>query len=79
VVNDPAERLLLDGHFYYSGEIPQVRADAPWQPDPFLMDERMLVVHVRHLGLIAFGACSHAGIVNICKSATCLRRFRFIA
>jgi 7,8-dihydropterin-6-yl-methyl-4-(beta-D-ribofuranosyl)aminobenzene 5'-phosphate synthase len=22
VVNDPAERLLLDGNFYYSGEIP---------------------------------------------------------
>src|ERR1700722_7968878 len=24
VVNDPKERLLLDGHFYYSGEIPRV-------------------------------------------------------
>jgi 7,8-dihydropterin-6-yl-methyl-4-(beta-D-ribofuranosyl)aminobenzene 5'-phosphate synthase len=84
VVNDPAERLLLDGHFYYSGEIPRVSAfekgradhlsrtgpDAPWQPDPFLMDERMLVVHVRHLGLIVFSACSHAGIVNVCTQVT---------
>jgi CobW/HypB/UreG, nucleotide-binding domain len=26
----------------------------------------MLVVHVRHLGLIVFSACSHAGIVNVC-------------
>src|SRR5207249_3308044 len=25
-----------------------------------------LVVHVRHLGLIVFSACSHAGIVNLC-------------
>jgi 7,8-dihydropterin-6-yl-methyl-4-(beta-D-ribofuranosyl)aminobenzene 5'-phosphate synthase len=80
VVNDRAQRLLLDGHFYYSGEIPRVtpfergRIDhlcrsapnAPWRPDPFLMDERMLVVHVRHLGLIVFSACSHAGIVNVC-------------
>jgi 7,8-dihydropterin-6-yl-methyl-4-(beta-D-ribofuranosyl)aminobenzene 5'-phosphate synthase len=80
VVNDPDDRLLLDGHFYYSGEIPRVSAfekgrvdhlcrtgpDAAWQPDPFLMDERMLVVHVRHLGLIVFSACSHAGIVNVC-------------
>jgi 7,8-dihydropterin-6-yl-methyl-4-(beta-D-ribofuranosyl)aminobenzene 5'-phosphate synthase len=55
VVNDPNERLLLDGHFYYSGEIPRVSAfekgrvdhlcrtgsNDPWQPDPFLMDERM--------------------------------------
>jgi 7,8-dihydropterin-6-yl-methyl-4-(beta-D-ribofuranosyl)aminobenzene 5'-phosphate synthase len=86
VVNSPAERLLLDGHFYYSGEIPRVtpfekgRADhlcrigpqAPWQPDPFLMDERMLVAHVRHLGLIVFSACSHAGIVNVCTHASTL-------
>ena len=80
VVNDGGERLLLDGHFYYSGEIPRVtpfergRVDhlcrtgpnAPWQPDPFLMDERMVVAHVRGLGLIVFSACSHAGIVNVC-------------
>src|ERR1700728_38112 len=53
VVNDPAARLLLDGHFYYSGEIPRLSAfekgrtdhlsrtgpDMPWQPDPLLMDE----------------------------------------
>lgn len=80
VVNDAAERLLLDGHFYYSGEIPRVTAfekgrsdhlcrsepDAPWQPDPLLLDERMLVVHVHHLGLVVFSACSHAGIINVC-------------
>jgi 7,8-dihydropterin-6-yl-methyl-4-(beta-D-ribofuranosyl)aminobenzene 5'-phosphate synthase len=83
VVNDPRERLLLDGHYYYSGEIPRVstfekgRIDhlcrtgptAPWQPDPFLMDERMVVVHVRDLGLVVFSACSHAGIVNVCTHA----------
>jgi 7,8-dihydropterin-6-yl-methyl-4-(beta-D-ribofuranosyl)aminobenzene 5'-phosphate synthase len=80
LVNDPNERLLLDGHFYYSGEIPRVTSfekgrsdhmlrtgpDAPWQPDPFLMDERFVVVHVRDLGLIVFSACSHGGIVNVC-------------
>jgi 7,8-dihydropterin-6-yl-methyl-4-(beta-D-ribofuranosyl)aminobenzene 5'-phosphate synthase len=80
VVNDGGARLLLDGHFYYSGEIPRVSAfekgrqdhlcrhanDEEWQPDPFLMDERMLVAHVRHLGLVVFSACSHAGIVNVC-------------
>ena len=80
VVNRPDAQLLLDGHFYYSGEIPRVTSfekgrvdhlsrkspDAPWEPDPLLMDERMLVVHVRDLGLIVFSACSHAGIVNVC-------------
>jgi 7,8-dihydropterin-6-yl-methyl-4-(beta-D-ribofuranosyl)aminobenzene 5'-phosphate synthase len=80
VVNDAAERLLLDGHFYYSGEIPRVTAfekgrtdhlyrsgpDMPWRPDPLLLDERMLVAHVRGLGLVVFSACSHAGVVNVC-------------
>jgi 7,8-dihydropterin-6-yl-methyl-4-(beta-D-ribofuranosyl)aminobenzene 5'-phosphate synthase len=80
VVNSATERLLLDGHFYYSGEIPRVTSfekgrtdhlcrsgpDAPWQPDPLLLDERMLVAHIRGLGLVVFSACSHAGIVNVC-------------
>jgi 7,8-dihydropterin-6-yl-methyl-4-(beta-D-ribofuranosyl)aminobenzene 5'-phosphate synthase len=80
IVNDPTARLLLDGHFYLSGEIPRLsafetgrvdhlsrpRPEAPWQPDPLLMDERMLVAHVRGLGLIVLSACSHAGIVNVC-------------
>jgi 7,8-dihydropterin-6-yl-methyl-4-(beta-D-ribofuranosyl)aminobenzene 5'-phosphate synthase len=30
------------------------------------MDERMVVVNVRGLGLVVFSACSHAGIVNVC-------------
>jgi 7,8-dihydropterin-6-yl-methyl-4-(beta-D-ribofuranosyl)aminobenzene 5'-phosphate synthase len=79
VVNSREARPLLDGHFYYSAEIPRVtafekgRADHlarsegdDWQPDPLLMDERMVVVHVRNLGLVVFSACSHAGIVNVC-------------
>jgi 7,8-dihydropterin-6-yl-methyl-4-(beta-D-ribofuranosyl)aminobenzene 5'-phosphate synthase len=80
VVNDPEERLLLDSRFYYSGAIPRVSpfekgrddhlcrtsSEAAWEPDPLLMDERMLVAQVRGLGLIVFSACSHAGIVNVC-------------
>jgi 7,8-dihydropterin-6-yl-methyl-4-(beta-D-ribofuranosyl)aminobenzene 5'-phosphate synthase len=80
IVNDPAARLLLGGHFYYSGEIPRLSAfekgrtdhlsrtgpDTAWEPDPLLLDERMLVADVRGLGLIVLSACSHAGIVNVC-------------
>lgn len=83
VVNDGNARALLDGHFYYSGEIPRVSAfekgredhlyrrdnSEEWRPDPFLMDERMLIVNVRDLGLVVFSACSHAGIVNVCTEA----------
>src|SRR5262245_7046014 len=70
VVNRPEERLLLDGHFYYSGEIPRVTAfekgrndhlsrvdaEAPWEPDPLILDERMLVARVRGMGLIVFSS-----------------------
>jgi 7,8-dihydropterin-6-yl-methyl-4-(beta-D-ribofuranosyl)aminobenzene 5'-phosphate synthase len=80
VVNDGKARLLLDSHFYYSGEIPRVSSfetgredhlcrkdnSEDWRPDPYLLDERMLIAHVRDLGLIVFSACSHAGIVNVC-------------
>ena len=86
VVNDAHERLLLDGHFYYSGQIPRVSsfetgrddhfarasAQAPWEPDPLLLDERMLVANVRELGLIVFSSCSHAGIVNVCTHVRAL-------
>lgn len=80
VVNDPAARLLLDGHFWLSGEIPRLSAfekgrtdhlhragpAAQWEPDPLLLDERLLAAHVKGLGLVVFSACSHAGIVNVC-------------
>ena len=82
VVNDGTERLLLDGQFYYSGEIPRVTRSRraartisagrttrrTWRPDPFLMDERMLVAHVRDLGLVVFSACSP------CRHRQCLHR-----
>ncbi len=78
-MNDGDERILLDGCFYLSGEIPRVtpfekgrmdhvaRQDPsqPWEPDPLLMDERYLAVEVRERGLVVFSACSHAGIVNV--------------
>jgi 7,8-dihydropterin-6-yl-methyl-4-(beta-D-ribofuranosyl)aminobenzene 5'-phosphate synthase len=86
VVNSSEDRLLLDGHFYYSGEIPRVspfekgrddhfcrkHPEAPWEPDPFLLDERMLVARVRGLGLIVFSTCSHSGIVNVCTHVRAL-------
>ena len=79
VVNTGEPRALLDDCFYLSGEIPRVTAfekgrpdhfcrpspEAPWEPDPLIMDERFLAVHVRDKGLIIFSSCSHAGIVNV--------------
>lgn len=83
LVNDGAEQLLLDGCFYLSGEIPRVSSfekgrpdhvcrpssDAAWTPDPLILDERYVAVHLRGKGLLVFSACSHAGIINVLTHA----------
>lgn len=80
VVNDLDPQLLFDDHIYYSGEIPRITPfekgrmdhlckktpDGPWEPDPLLMDERMVAINVKGLGMVVFSSCSHAGIVNVC-------------
>jgi 7,8-dihydropterin-6-yl-methyl-4-(beta-D-ribofuranosyl)aminobenzene 5'-phosphate synthase len=85
VVTDTAQ-TVLDNRFLVSGEIPRITAyekglagqvcrasdNAPWEPDPLLMDERFLAVHVRDKGLVVFSACSHAGIVNVLHHARAL-------
>ena len=81
VVVTTEPQTFLDGLFYVSGEIPrltsfergypgQMRRTADgWEPDELLMDERWLAVNVAGKGLVVFSACSHAGIVNVCKHA----------
>lgn len=82
VINRPEARLLLDGLFYLSGEIPRVTpyergmpsqvkrmADGSWEPDPWLFDERYVAVHVKDKGAVVFTACSHAGVVNVLTDA----------
>jgi 7,8-dihydropterin-6-yl-methyl-4-(beta-D-ribofuranosyl)aminobenzene 5'-phosphate synthase len=82
-VVSPDARLLVEGRFYLSGEIPRVTpferglpghmkraADGTsWEPDPWLLDERYLAVHVRGKGIVVFSMCSHAGIVNVLTDA----------
>ncbi|MFN7087589.1 MAG: MBL fold metallo-hydrolase [Burkholderiales bacterium] len=83
VVNAPQARRILGDSFYLSGEIPRVTpyekglpghlkrsADGKgWEPDPWLMDERYVAVHVRGKGVVVFTACSHAGVINVLKDA----------
>ncbi|AMO22337.1 MBL fold metallo-hydrolase [Ramlibacter solisilvae] len=74
------------GLFYISGEIPRTtpyetglpghlrRSDdgTGWEPDPLLMDERFVSVHVKDKGQFIFSACSHAGIINVLGHARSL-------
>lgn len=73
--------VIADGSFWISGEIPRVtaferglpghvrRSGEGWEPDPLIMDERFVAVHVRDRGLVVFSSCSHAGIVNVVTRA----------
>ncbi len=83
VVNQPGARLMLENVFFLSGEIPRVTpyerglpgqvkraADGnSWEPDPWIMDERYVAVHVKGKGVVVFTACSHAGLINVLKDA----------
>jgi 7,8-dihydropterin-6-yl-methyl-4-(beta-D-ribofuranosyl)aminobenzene 5'-phosphate synthase len=83
VVNELGDRLLLENHFYLSGEIPRITAyergfseqlsraadRQGWVSDPLIRDERYLAAHVRDVGIVVFTACSHAGVINVLKDA----------
>jgi len=45
----PSGRLLVDGQ---------------WQPDPWIWDDRGVVIQVRGKGLVVISGCAHSGIVN---------------
>lgn len=84
VVVSTEPQRILDGMAWVSGEIPRVTpferglpgqhartADGRgWEPDELLMDERFVAIDVRGKGVIAFSACSHAGIVNVLTHAS---------
>ena len=83
VVSTREHRVLLDGMFFVSGEIPRVTAfeqglaghfrrtadGREWEPDPWLMDERFVAIEVSGKGLVILTACSHAGVINVLRHA----------
>lgn len=83
VVSTREPQFIAGGAFYVSGEIPRLtkyetglpghirqRADGQsWEPDPLIMDERFISVHVKDKGQFVFSACSHAGLVNVLSHA----------
>lgn len=83
VVNTREPQLAAGGAFYVSGEIPRLTAyekglpghmrrsedGRTWEPDPLLMDERFVAVHVKDKGQFVFSACSHAGLINVLNHA----------
>ena len=82
VVASSSAHAICGGSLFVSGEIPRVTdyevglpghmtklPGSDWEADPLILDERYVTVHVKNRGLVVFSACSHAGIVNVCKDA----------
>lgn len=83
VVNTREPCVTGGGAFYVSGEIPRLtryevgfpghvrRSEdgESWEPDPLILDERFLSVHVKDKGQFVFSACSHAGLINVLHHA----------
>ncbi|MDP8931906.1 MAG: MBL fold metallo-hydrolase, partial [Actinomycetota bacterium] len=47
--------------------IHQAWRDGSWQPDPLILDDQALVLHLRDRGLVVLTGCGHAGVVNILR------------
>jgi 7,8-dihydropterin-6-yl-methyl-4-(beta-D-ribofuranosyl)aminobenzene 5'-phosphate synthase len=81
VVERRQPSLLLDGAVLITGEVDrttdfeqgmpyhEAHRDGRWEPDPLIIDDQALVVHVRGRGLVVLTGCGHAGAVNIARHA----------
>lgn len=88
IVEDVAPSFLFESSVLITGEVPretdfergmergmavhQALRGSGWEPDPLILDDQALVVHVRGKGLVVLTGCGHAGIVNITRSARAL-------
>lgn len=74
--------LLVDGSVLITGEVDRTTdfehgmppahqrwSGTAWEPDPTVLDDQALVVHVRGKGLVVVTGCGHAGAVNIVRQA----------
>jgi 7,8-dihydropterin-6-yl-methyl-4-(beta-D-ribofuranosyl)aminobenzene 5'-phosphate synthase len=68
--------LLAEDSILVTGEIPRetdfekgfprqrVFSEGKWQPDPWVWDDRAIIINVKRKGLVIVSGCAHAGIVN---------------
>jgi 7,8-dihydropterin-6-yl-methyl-4-(beta-D-ribofuranosyl)aminobenzene 5'-phosphate synthase len=47
--------------------IQQAWRNGNWQPDPLVLDDQAIVLHVKDKGLVVITGCGHAGIINITR------------
>ena len=68
--------LLFGKTILVSGEIPRKTtyekgfsrhhafSDGKWLPDPWIWDDRAIIINVKNKGLAVISGCAHAGIIN---------------
>ena len=77
LIEERDRSLLIDGHVLVTGQVERStdfetgypghlsNTSSGWQPDPKVLDDQALVLHLRGKGLVIISGCSHAGIINI--------------
>jgi 7,8-dihydropterin-6-yl-methyl-4-(beta-D-ribofuranosyl)aminobenzene 5'-phosphate synthase len=68
--------LLADDTILVTGEIPsqtsfekglpehRTLVNSVWVPEPWLRDDRAIVINVKNKGLVVLSGCGHAGVIN---------------
>jgi len=68
--------MIAGGHALVTGEIPRVTffekgypqhrvlEGKHWRPDPWIWDDRALIINLKNKGLIVISGCAHSGIIN---------------
>ena len=81
IVEDRHPSFIFDGSVLVTGEVDRTTGYEPgfpmqdawkgdrWEPDPLVLDDQAVVIHVRDRGLVVISGCGHAGIVNITRYA----------
>ena len=81
IIESRRPSFLFDGSVLVTGEVDRTsgfetgfpiheayRGEA-WEPDPLILDDQAVVIHVAGKGLVILTGCGHSGIVNICRYA----------
>jgi 7,8-dihydropterin-6-yl-methyl-4-(beta-D-ribofuranosyl)aminobenzene 5'-phosphate synthase len=81
IIEERQPSFLLDHSVLITGEVDRTSGFEPgfppqqafmhgrWEPDPLVLDDQALILHVAGKGLVVLTGCGHAGIVNITRYA----------
>jgi len=81
LINIRQPYLIADDMILVTGEIPREMsfengylqhkefAGGSWKPDPWIWDDRAIVINAKGKGLVVLSGCAHAGIINTIRYA----------